>query len=151
MNQSNITDEMINIEINSAFYIPGELIKGIIKMNKPKIFKNLDTGVYRININLKLIQYEFWEYSNEKIEEFKNIYKTEIKTKTIEYILENIIINNDPKTENEALISIPFEFKIEENDNKLLPTFQFEDKIYFLGIRHILEIDCKELKSKNYH
>ena len=83
MNESNITDEMINIEINSVFYIPGELIKGIIKMNKPKIFKNLDTGVYRININLKLIQYEFWEYSNEKIEEFKNIYKLKLKLKLL--------------------------------------------------------------------
>ena len=47
------------------------------------------------------------------------------------------------------MISIPFEFEIKE-DNNILPTFLFESNKYFLGIRHLLTVECKEYQSKNY-
>ena len=56
-----------------------------------------------------------------------------------------IIIEKEEKKE----ISIPFEVKINDDD-KLLPTFQYEDKQYILGIRHLLSIECEEYNSKNY-
>ena len=52
--------------------------------------------------------------------------------------------------EYEKEIVIPFEFKINKNDKNLLPTFQFETEHYFLGIRHILTVECLEYNSINY-
>ena len=52
--------------------------------------------------------------------------------------------------EYEKEIVIPFEFKINKNDKNLLPAFQFEIEQYFLGIRHILIVECLEYNSINY-
>ena len=46
------------------------------------------------------------------------------------------------------MISIPFQIQI--NTEKILPTFQFENKDYILGIRHLLIVECKEYNSSNY-
>ena len=46
------------------------------------------------------------------------------------------------------MISIPFNFKIKEDN--ILPTFQFQNKDYILGIRHLLLVECEELNSANY-
>ena len=152
MEKSEIKEESISkikIEINTLFYMPGETIKGIIKLSpemKIKISSN------KLHLKLKLIQYEFWDYINNSTDEMKNIYKTEVSTNIIEYeykeeeqpnIKENeefvnfsiILIEKEDKDKN---ISIPFEFKLDENNNKLLPTFQFKTDKYILGIRHLL-------------
>ena len=139
MRKSEIYTEIISkIEIqinNTLFYMPGENINGIIKLY-PEIKLNIKNNL--LHFNLKLLQYEFWEYSNIEIEELKNIYKTEITSETIEYKIE------------EKEILIPFEFKINKNDKNLLPTFQYETEQYFLGIRHILTVECLEYNSINY-
>ena len=152
MEKSEIKEESISkikIEINTLFYMPGETIKGIIKLSpemKIKISSN------KLHLKLKLIQYEFCDYINNQTDEMKNIYKTEVSTNIIEYeykeeeqpnIKENeefvnfsiILIEKEDKDKN---ISIPFEFKLDENNNKLLPTFQFKTDKYILGIRHLL-------------
>ena len=144
MEKSEIKEESISkikIEINTLFYMPGETINGTIKINpefKLKLNKN------KIHLKLKLIQYEFWDYINNQTDEMKNIYKTEVSTNIIEYeykeeeqpnIKENeefvnfsiILIEKEDKDKN---ISIPFEFKLDENNNKLLPTFQFKTDKY---------------------
>ena len=36
------------------------------------------------------------------------------------------------------------------NEENILPTFQYDDKTYFLGIRHLLLVECKEYNSSNY-
>ena len=145
MKESEIKEEIISIdiEINTLFYMPGEIIKGIINLN-PGNYITEDKNTFELT--LKLIQYEFWEYSNQTLEELKNIYKTEIQTKTIYKY--SIITENK---EQPGILSIPFELEIDKNNDKLLPTFQFEDKDYFLGIRHILTIECKKLNIKNHH
>ena len=141
--------------------MPGETINGTIKINpefKLKLNKN------KIRLKLKLIQYEFWEYNNIKIDELKNIYKTEVEIKYIEYQLkkeektdfnENLKFGNFSiiaieKEENDKFISIPFKFILESNNKKLLPTFQFETEKYILGIRHLLIVECEEYNSMNY-
>ncbi len=43
-----------------------------------------------------------------------------------------------------------FEFKINKNDKNWLHTFEFETEQYFLGIRHILTVECLEYNSINY-
>ena len=146
MNKSEINKEILSvIKIETLFYIPGETVKGKIKLF-PTI--NLKLKDHTIHFKLKLIQYEFWEYSNVKLTELKNIHKTEIKEKFIEYKLNDdeiskfeekvnllefsvIFIKNENK---ENFISIPFEFKIDSENEKLLPTFQFETEKYFLDI-----------------
>ena len=151
----------IKIEINTLFYMPGETIKGIIKLSpemKIKISSN------KLHLKLKLIQYEFWDYINNPTDEMKNIYKTEVSANIIEYdykeeeqpnIKEDekfgnfsiILIEKEDKDRN---ISIPFEFKLDENNNKLLPTFQFKTDKYILGIRHLLVVNCIEYNSVNH-
>ena len=162
MNKVDIKEDLLsNIEIeleDTLFYIPGEIIKGTIKL-KPKLKLNIK----KLNLNLKLLQYEFWEYINTEIKEFKNVYKSEIKTKSFEYNLkdeENPDYKDQEKLgnlsfivfekEEEKIINIPFEFSIEKNDKKLLPTFQYETKDYILGIRHLLTVNCEEYNSTNY-
>ena len=122
--------------------MPGEKIKGKIKLN-PGIKINLKNN--KLHITLKLIQYEFWDYLNTEIKELKNIYKTEVKTKPIEYTLKeeekpnkkensNFLTNSIiliEKEEKETIISIPFEFEIDDDNYKLLPTFQLETKNIF--------------------
>lgn len=57
-----------------------------------------------------------------------------------------IFIEKEEKKE----ITLPFEFKLIEDGDKLLPTFQFENEKYILGIRHLLTVECDEYNSKNY-
>ncbi len=165
MNKSEINKEIlsvIKIDLDETlFYIPGETVKGKIKLF-PTI--NLKLKDHTIHFKLKLIQYEFWEYSNIKLTELKNIHKTEIKEKFIEYKLNDdeiskfeekvnllefsvIFIKNENK---ENFISIPFEFKIDSENEKLLPTFQFETEKYFLGIRHLITVESFDYSSINH-
>lgn len=165
MNKSEITKEIlsqIKIEIDETlFYMPGETIKGTIKLFPG--FK-LDIKDNILHFKIKLVQYEFWDYTNLKANELKNVYKTEIKENLIEYKLKEeespnydshakigdfslIIIE---KEETDKFISIPFEFELDKNNEKLLPTFQFETNTYFLGIRHLLIFNSIEFGSINY-
>lgn len=167
MNKSEISKEILSklkIEIeDTLFYMPGEIIKGTIKLY-PGVKYNINDNI--LHFKLKLIQYEFWEYNNMKITELKNVYKTEVKEDKIEYQLkaeENydgkdrvkigdfsmVLIE---KENSDKFITIPFEFKIDrENENeKLLPTFQYQIDAYFLGIRHLLTVENIEYSSKNY-
>ena len=106
------------------------------------------------------MQYEFWDYITKGIEELKNIYTTVIQEENIEYKLEKEEL---PKKENvegfencsiimkedeNKVISIPFEIVLD--NEKILPTFQFENEEYFLGIRHLILVECKEYNSSNY-
>ena len=163
MNKSDIKEDLLsNIEIkleDTLFYMPGEIVKGTITLN-PKFKLNIK----KLHLNLKLLQYEFWQYTNTEIKEFKNVYKSEIKTKSFEYNLkdeensdykdqvkfENLSFIVFEKEEKEKIVNIPFEFSIEKNDEKLLPTFQYETKGYILGIRHLLTVNCEEYNSTNY-
>ena len=164
MNKSEISKEIlsqIKLELDETlFYMPGETIKGIIKLS-PGVKFSIKNNI--IHFKLKLIQYEFWDYSNIKLTELKNIYKTEIKENMIDFKLnedETNKIDNEnfmdfsiiqiESKENRKEISIPFEFKIDENNQKLLPTFQFTTEKYFLGIRHLLLVECKEYCSINH-
>ena len=164
MKQSEVKEEIfsklkIKIE-DTLFYVPGETIKGTIELN-PSFKINIKNNI--LHFKLKIFQCEFWEYLNIKEHELKNIYKTIVQTNDIEYVLKE----NDSKYEenskigefsviilekedNNKLISIPFEIKIDENNDKLLPTFQYEDEKYILGIRHVLIAECKEYNSMNY-
>ena len=161
MKKEEINSELIsNIKIQveeTLFYIPGEIIKGKIIIN-PK-YKMKDKVFH---LNLKLIQYEFWEYNRKDIEELKNIYKTVIQEENLEYKLnemglelseekssnsfENFSIIE--KEEENKIIIIPFELKIKTE--KILPTFQFQNKDYILGIRHLFIAECEEFNSSNY-
>jgi len=158
MKKEDINYEFISkIEINldnTIFYVPGEIIKGKININPKYQMKINDTNLH---ISLKIMQYEFWDYSNQKIKELKNVNITTIQTEDIIYKLKEGDLSENKNFENFSIIdledenkkiSIPFEFKITEE--KILPTFQFDDKTYFLGIRHLLLAECKEYKSSNY-
>ena len=165
MNKNEIFEEIIskiNIELDEyLFYIPGETITGKINLipeYKIKIANN------KLHLNLILQQYEFWERTDIELSELNNIYKTEVQKKSIEYILKdnilkekNAIFGKDSffiiekeKEEEKNILSIPFEFKIEKNNEKLLPTFQYEKDNYILGIRHLLIVKCEEYSTKNY-
>ena len=158
MKKEDINDEIISkIELQleeTLFYLPGETIKGKIILN-PKYKMKIKNQI--LHLSLKLNQYEFWEYNKKEIKELKNIYITKVQENKIEYILEkeeltkSEIFNSFSIIEEEKenkIISIPFEFKI-ENKN-ILPTFQFEDKNYILGIRHLLIVECEEYDSLNH-
>ena len=161
MKKEEINSELISkIKIkveDTLFYMPGETIKGKIIIN-PK-YKMKDKVFH---LTLKLIQYEFWEYNNKEIEELKNIYKTVTQEENLEYKLNEMLLELSKgkssnsfenfsiieKEEENKIISIPFEFKIKAD--KLLPTFQFQNKDYILGIRHLLIAECEEFNSSNY-
>ena len=158
MKKEEINNEFISkIEIkieDTLFYMPGESIKGLIILNPKYQIKLNDTTLH---LTLKIMQYEFWDYSNKEINELKNIYITNIQTEEIIYELkqEEISIQKNyenfsiiDKEDKDKIISIPFVLKI--NEEKILPTFQFEDSIYFLGIRHLLLVECNEYNSSNY-
>jgi len=158
MKKEEINNEFISkIEIkieDTLFYMPGESIKGLIILN-PKYQIKLNDKT--LHLTLKIMQYEFWDYSNQEINELKNIYITNIQTEEIIYELkqEEISIQKNyenfsiiDKEDKDKIISIPFILKI--NEEKILPTFQFEDSIYFLGIRHLLLVECNEYNSSNY-
>ena len=163
MYKKEIKEEILSkMEINindTLFYMPGETIKGEVKIF-PEVKLNVENK--KVNLKLKILQYEFWEYNNTEVKELNNINKTEVQINNIDYSLKEeeqsnhkedinildfsmIIIEKEEKKE----ISIPFEVKINDDD-KLLPTFQYEDKQYILGIRHLLSIECEEYNSKNY-
>ena len=93
----------------------------------------------------------------------KNIHKTDLDSSSFEYNLieeenqdfeENKNFGNFSivliEKEEEKSITIPFSFKINESNDKLLPTFQYETNDYILGIRHLLIIKCEEYNSTNY-
>ena len=158
MKKEEINNEFISkIEIkieDTLFYMPGESIKGLIILNPKYQIKLNDTTLH---LTLKIMQYEFWDYSNKEINELKNIYITNIQTEEIIYELkqEEISIQKNyenfsiiDKEDKDKIISIPFVLKI--NEEKILPTFQFDDSIYFLGIRHLLLVECNEYNSSNY-
>ena len=164
MNKSEIEEELISklkIELKETlFYMPGETLTGMIKLQPGIKLKIKDN---KLHLNKKFIQYEFWEYNNIKIDELKNIYKTELDSKDIEYTLkeeelqdfeENKKFGNFSiifiEKEEEQIISIPFEFKISEQNTNLLSTFQFETDECILGIRHLLMVECKEYNAINH-
>ena len=159
MKKEDINYELISkLEIkveDTQFYLPGETIKGKILLNPQyKIKEEI------LHLTIKIMQYEFWDYVTKGIEELKNIYTTVIQEENIEYKLEkeelpkkesvegfencSIIMKED---ENKV-ISIPFEIVLD--NEKILPTFQFENEEYFLGIRHLILVECKEYNSSNY-
>ena len=158
MKKEEVKSELISkMEIkvdDSLFYMPGETVKGKIILN-PK-YKMRDKIFH---ITLKLIQYEFWEYNNNQIEELKNIYKTVLQEEKIDYQLNELELPKKESSESfenfsiiekeeDKTISILFNFKIKEDN--ILPTFQFHNKDYILGIRHLLIAECEEFNSSNY-
>ena len=164
MNKNDIKDELISemkIELkDTLFYMPGEIIEGTILLNPSYKLKIKDN---KLHIKMNFLQYEFWEYNNKKIDELKNIHKTDLDSSSFEYNLieeenqdfeENKNFGNFSiiliEKEEEKSITIPFSFKINENNDKLLPTFQYETNNYILGIRHLLTIKCEEYNSTNY-
>ena len=165
MEKSEIKEEIlseIKIDIDETlFYIPGETIKGTIKLS-PGFKLNIKDNI--LNFKLKLLQYEFWEYTNIKVTELKNVYKTEIEEKIIKYQLKEEESTNYEENEKigefsaikiekeptSKIITIPFEFKLDEENEKLLPTFQYETDKYFLGIRHLLTVENIEYTSLNH-
>ena len=159
MEKKDINYELISkIEIQiqeTLFYLPGETIKGKIILHPQYQIKE-----EILHLTLKIMQYEFWDYINQEIKELKNIYTTLIQEENIEYKFTNEEL---PKKENfegfenfsiimqedkDKIISIPFEIKLD--DKKILPTFQFQKEEYFLGIRHLILVECKEYNSSNY-
>ena len=170
MKKEDINYELISkIEIHvkdTLFYLPGEIIKGEIILH-PQVQINEEI----LHLTLKIMQYEFWEYINKEIKEaneLENIYTTVIQEENLEFKInkeelpknENV---EEPKNEIvegfencsiimkedvNKVISIPFEIKLDET--KILPTFQFQKEEYFLGIRHLILVECKEYNSSNY-
>ena len=164
MKKSEIEEELmskIKIELDTLFYMPGEKIKGIIKIY-PGIKIEIKNNI--LNLKLKLLQYEFWDYTNIQTDELKNIHKTEVSSSNIKYELKeeekpsfkdneefgNFSIVLIEKEDKDKFISIPFEFELDKNKDKLLPTFQYEKDQFILGIRHILTVECEEYNSVNY-
>ena len=164
MKKSEIEEELmskIKIELDTLFYMPGEKIKGTIKIY-PGIKIEIKNNI--LNLKLKLLQYEFWDYTNIQTDELKNIYKTEVSSSNIKYELKeeekpsfkeneefgNFSLVLIEKEDKDKFISIPFEFELDKNNDKLLPTFQYEKDKYILGIRHILTVECEEYNSVNY-
>ena len=157
MKKEDINSEIISkIELvidYTLFYMPGEIIKGKIIVN-PKFQMKMNDNI--LHLTLKIMQYEFWDYSNIEKEELKNIYTTTIQQENIEYPLKEEEISTNKnylnfsviEKEEDKNISIPFQIKVD--NTKILPTFQFEDKKYILGIRHLLIVECQEYNSSNY-
>ena len=158
MKKEDINEELISkIEVqidDTLFYMPGETVKGKILINPKYQMKIKDK---MLHLNLKIMQYEFWEYSKVEVEELKNIYSTNIQEENIEYELnDELALSNSGSFEHfsiiekeaeDKIISIPFQRKISD---KILPTFQYEDNDYILGIRHLLIVEYKEYNSSNY-
>ena len=88
MNKSDIKEELISkmkIELkDTLFYMPGETIEGTIKLFPEYKLKIKDN---KLHLKLNFLQYEFWEYNNTKIDELKNIYKTDLDSSNFEYNL----------------------------------------------------------------
>ena len=84
MKKEDINNEFISkIEIqvdDTLFYIPGETIKGTILL---KTKYQMKIKGQTLNLSIKIMQYEFWQYANKPIEEIKNIYMTKIKKRLL--------------------------------------------------------------------
>ena len=162
MKKEDINYEFIsNIRLqidDTLFYIPGEAVKGKIIVTPKYQMKIKDKT---LNISLRIIQYEFWENVNTEIKELKNVYTTKIQEEKFKYQLKDEEINEKQDIVNQELnfsiiekaeenkkIIIPFQI-ILKNKN-ILPTFQYENDKYILGIRHLLIAECEEYNSSNY-
>ena len=88
MKKEDINNEYISkIEIkidDTLFYIPGETIKGKININQKYQMKINGTTLH---LTFKIMQYEFWDYSNQEINELKNINITTVQTGELIYEL----------------------------------------------------------------
>ena len=140
MHKSEITKETlfkIKIDIDETlFYMPGETVKGAIKFSPEIKFNAKDTNLH---FKIKLIQYEFWDYSNVKVTELKNIYKTNIKEKLIDYKLKkNEVLNEDEKTKigdfSVIIIANSNNFSLITFFNFNLISISFNLTIYLLSI-----------------
>ena len=105
MKKEDIHHEFISkIEIkieDTLFYIPEETIKGSILINPTY---QMDIKDKILHLSLKLMQYEFWERANVKIEEIKNIHLTKIQEDNIEYKLKPDDISENQLFESFNLI-----------------------------------------------
>ena len=67
MYKKEIKEEILSkMEINindTLFYMPGETIKGEVKIF-PEVKLNIKNK--KVNLKLKIFQYEFWEYNIQK-------------------------------------------------------------------------------------
>ena len=127
-----------NYCIKPEGYIEGSIIltpilKGDIKLKEPKIL-------------LTLIQYEFFDYIN-KEKELSNKQKENNKQH------KEIIFNKEAKIEIEnnilsCTLKIPIKVSIPKND-KLLPTFNYKNKDFISGIRHIFTVNIPEINAIN--
>ena len=125
-----------NYCIKPEGYIEGSIIltpilKGDIKLKEPKIL-------------LTLIQYEFFDYIN-KEKELSNKQKENNKQH------KEIIFNKEAKIEIEnnilsCTLKIPIKVSIPKND-KLLPTFNYKNKDFISGIRHIFTVNIPEINA----
>lgn len=77
MEKKEIKEEILSkMEIkikDTLFYLPGEKIKGEVKIY-PGFKLNMKNK--KLNLKIKILQYEFWEYTDIKIDELKNVNKT---------------------------------------------------------------------------
>ena len=69
-----------------------------------------------LHITLKIIQYEFWDYSNQKIKELKNVNITTIQTEDIIYELKEGDLSENKNFENFSIIEL-------EDENKIISIF----------------------------
>ena len=138
MKKEDINYEFISkIEINldnTIFYVPGEIIKGKININPKYQMKINDTNLH---INLKIMQYEFWDFSNQKIKELKNVNITTIQTEDIIYKLKEGDLSENKNFENFSIIDL-------EDENKkyqFLLNLKLQKKKFYLlfnlMIKHI--------------
>ena len=138
MKKEDINYEFISkIEINldnTIFYVPGEIIKGKININPKYQMKINDTNLH---ISLKIMQYEFWDYSNQKIKELKNVNITTIQTEDIIYKLKEGDLSENKNFENFSIIDL-------EDENKkyqFLLNLKLQKKKFYvlfnLMIKHI--------------
>ena len=70
MEKAEIKNEIlskIKIELDTLFYMPGEIIKGTIIIN-PKYRMRIQDKIF--HLTLKIMQYEFWEYINIEREDY---------------------------------------------------------------------------------
>ena len=115
-----------------GFIILTPILKGDIKLKDPKIF-------------LTLTQYEFFDYINKEKESSKQIennkqYKEIIFNKEAKIEIENNTIS--------CTLKIPIKVSIPKND-KLLPSFNFKNKDFISGIRHIFTVNIPEIDAIN--
>ena len=113
MKKKDINYEFISkIEIkldDTIFYVPGETIKGKINIIPKYQMKINDDSLH---ITLKIMQYEFWDYSNQEIKDLKNVNITIIQTEEIIYELKEGDLSESKNFENFSIIDLEDENKI---------------------------------------